>query len=681
MTDQSEQATSPADGGPPPGSGDADGRPTATAATATEILVELRALRREVASLRHEVRTGFRRPGTPFEHAARARPSRLRIGRPRLREGVGQGLGQGVGQGLGRAAGGVRARLGGIQVAVARLHAGGEWAPSRPLLWDVAAVVVIGLVAWLLRGVDLSGIPRGLHGDEAATGLEARRILDEGWIGVYTGAAGGNPTGAYYLAAPLLRVVDDPVVAVRLLSAVAGTLGVLALYVLARRNLGFGSAVVAASTLAVSEWHLQFSRTGFVTGTWPTIVLLGAIALMEAIRTRRWGWWVAAGAVLASGVYVYNGHAPFMLVLAVFVAGALLGWRGVAVAACLVALRAPWPLAVGASVAAAALLSTSRRLRERVTLVDAAAFAGASLLVLRGMIDFARAHHQDYFGRSEQLSVFRSDAWRARTGLVDQAAFLLGRYRDFWDQLAFHPRTNGVDLSGITPPVPEITLLICLAGLIIALVRRPNPLVVLAALVVAAAPMTAVATDMTLRRSLVIAPFLALLGAVGVVEVARLASRRGRLPAIAAGLALAGLLAASGERNLDDFFGKTVDAGPVRHDFAAELREAADYMDALPPDAYVYLDTDRWVIDNEVIRLIAPDVRGENRSTVWGGTGTYEVDRAKGAPVFVLLGDSTEKLPELQALYPGGRVVVGETPLPPPLVGPAFVAYELPPAP
>ena len=651
-------------GSPPPESSSPLPPPSSpSASTSAELVAELRLIRHELAGLREELRAAARPPAAtgpateapqgrrafPLPAAVERMPTRLRVISTDAR------------------------------ATLAGWRGGPEWAPPRALVWDIGALLVIGLAAWLLRYVDIAGIPPGLHGDEAATGLEARRILDDGWIGVYTGVAGGNPTGAYYLAAIPISLVSDPVVAVRLLSVIFGTVAVVALYVLIRRNLGFGSAIVGATVLAFCEWHIQFSRTGFVTGLWPTFVLLGVIALMEALRTASWRWWAAAGALLSSGVYIYNGHAPFMLVLALFVGWSLFGWTAVAAAVCVaVATTATWPVALGLAVVAIALLIVTPRLRERQRLINAGAFVLASLVVLRGMINFARAHRQDYFGRSERLSVFRTEEWTTTSGLVDQVRFVVGRYREFWDLLTFDPEPNGVDLSGVTPIVPELTLYLCLAGLLIALVRRPSPLVWLATLVVLATPLTAVLTDLTLRRALVIAPFLALLAGVGVTEVARLAFRRGRTTGVVAGLVLLGLLGISCYRNVTDFFDETVDSGPVQHTFATDLREAASYIDSLPDDAYLYFYADRWVLEYDVVQLIAPDIVGEDRSPVRGGTGTLEVDRSKGTPVFLLMGAYTAELDRLQAMYPGGEVVVGKT-LPLPLNGPSYVAYLLPP--
>ena len=551
-----------------------------------------------------------------------------------------------------------------------------EWSPPRSRVWDLIAIVVVVVAAFLLRSVDLSGMPPGMHGDEAATGLEARRIIDTGWIGVYTGMAGGNPTGHYYLATIPLRLVDDPIVAVRLLSAVGGTLAVLALYILMRRNLGFTSAIIGSSLLAFSEWHIQFSRTGFVTGMWPTFVLLGMIALMEAIRSKAWYWWAVAGSLLASGTYIYNANGPLLIIIGVFIIWVLFGWSAVAICAAIAAVTLiPSPITI-ALLIACALFLFGKRYRDRRSLANVASFTAAVLAVLWELIRFIRDRPHEYFGRGEKLSVFKTEEWRSQDGMYDRASFLLHRYYDFWDRLTLNPRPNGVDLSGVTPLIPKMMLAICLVGLVVALVRRPTHLVLLSVAVVLAAPLTAVLTDMTVRRALVIVPFLAVLGAVGIVEILRLGLRHGKVTGLMAGALLLAVLAKSSYDNYTDFFDKTVDSGPVQHTFAVDLRDTAEYMQELPDDSYVYFYCERWVLEYDVLQLLAPDVRGENRLEKWGGDGTFTADRTLGRPVFIFMGNQVNELEQVQGMYPNGEVAVGPT-YGAPLNGPAYVAYVL----
>src|SRR5439155_26831037 len=54
----------------------------------------------------------------------------------------------------------------------------------------------------------------------------------------------------------------DRIFPLRLVSIVAGTLTILALYLFARGRYGWRVALLAAMFLAVSPWHLLYSRVG-----------------------------------------------------------------------------------------------------------------------------------------------------------------------------------------------------------------------------------------------------------------------------------------------------------------------------------------------------------------------------------------------------------------------------------
>jgi hypothetical protein len=79
------------------------------------------------------------------------------------------------------------------------------WSYARKLAdsdWEVLALILaITGVALLLRLVNLTTLPTGLHGDEAIVGMEGQRILREGWIDPYSPSARGQPTAPFYLAA------------------------------------------------------------------------------------------------------------------------------------------------------------------------------------------------------------------------------------------------------------------------------------------------------------------------------------------------------------------------------------------------------------------------------------------------------------------------------------------------
>src|SRR5690606_7818515 len=87
---------------------------------------------------------------------------------------------------------------------------------------DVLFIWFIGIVAVLARFTLLDSLPDGLHGDEGSTGLDARRIIDEGSIGPYTPSALGQPAGPMYVAAVFVKLLGSEIVSVRAPMATMG---------------------------------------------------------------------------------------------------------------------------------------------------------------------------------------------------------------------------------------------------------------------------------------------------------------------------------------------------------------------------------------------------------------------------------------------------------------------------
>jgi len=633
-----------------------------------DLVREMRSLRVEVESLRREIATSFV-PAVSLEShpAAQSRRRRVRswtIGCIRVASGRSQDMWRNL-----------RSRRD-------RFLAGGQrrdWAPPHPLVWDFIALLLITTAAFLLRFVRIDSIPPGMHGDEAATGLGARQIMSEGWIGVYTGRAGGNPTGDYYLAVPFLKWISDPILAVRSLSVTGGTIAVIATYVLARRNAGFVTAIIAASLLAISEWAIAFSRMGSVTGNWLPSALVGAICLQEAIRSGHWGWWLATGITLPSAIYIYNGHTPLLIILVPLALASLIGWRALIGMVLFLSIYLQTShLVIALSMAGLVLALTSPRLRQANVWLTTALFVVAGLAVSRGMIRFAHYHNADYFGRSRQISVFKTDAWRERSDISEKVTFLVQRYWEYWQRLTFRPIPDGADLTGVTPLVPPLMFAICAVGLVLALLLRPSWFTLLCAAIVLGAPLSPVLTDLTMRRALIILPFGCMLAALGMSEVMTRAFHRAWPLGILAGMICIAVLVRVGQTNYSQFFDVTVHSQPVEHTFAIDYRYAAEYVLGLPPGSYILYFNDRALYTYDTGALIDRGIPGEDRLPKWGGTGNYEIDWTKGRPVFLLLGADENRLSDIEQLYPNGTVYEGQ-----PLKytrGPSFIAY-FPPLP
>ncbi len=112
--------------------------------------------------------------------------------------------------------------------------------------------------------------------------------------------------------------IGDSLFALRLMSAFLGILTVAATFwlgaeIFADRRI----ALVAAALLAVSFWHVLFSRLGFRAISQPLLQALTVAALFRGLRRQSWMWLVVAGVALGLTAYTYLAARIFPLVLLV----------------------------------------------------------------------------------------------------------------------------------------------------------------------------------------------------------------------------------------------------------------------------------------------------------------------------------------------------------------------------
>jgi 4-amino-4-deoxy-L-arabinose transferase-like glycosyltransferase len=520
---------------------------------------------------------------------------------------------------------------------------------------SLGACLIVVAVAALLRTVQLTTVPQGLHGDEAAYGLEGERILREGWIGPYSGINLGLPSGPLYPVALAVGLFGNTILAVRIGQALCGALTVLVLYVVVARNIGPVAATVAAAVLATLAWHVHLSRVGFSLATWTLCVVVAMGALVEAIRRRDWRWWLAAGAAAGAGVYVYNAH---VVVLAI-----LLGY----LALHLVAER--WcPRLVCPKTAALERAATP-------TIVGITLFVAAVVITAVPMLQYALDPRTGFFSHYQAATLGSNTRWQAAEGPSARLAFLVSEYGAYWRQVCCQPAVDGVDGTGVTPLAPLGLLALAALGLGYGLAARRQPLVVLSALLVFLLPVAAVLTglDAAGRRTVALAPILALFAGLGVAELLRAVGARSGWWREAGTAALALAVAALAYQGLTDYFVRFAGSSVDRGVFVRELTDASLYLRTLPAGSRVYFYASRWSVNYETRRYLAPNVDGEDRSLEFGGAHTgIDVVQSGTPSVFVLLGDYRRLLPSIQARYPGGTLIQGGS-----STDPTFVAYQL----
>ncbi len=191
---------------------------------------------------------------------------------------------------------------------------------------------LIVILSGILRITNIGTNPPSISWDEASIGYNAYSILKTGRdehgrvLPVDTFAAFGDykPPMPVYLTVPFVAIFGLNELAVRLPSAIAGTLTVLALYFLVNELLshslqgkkrftvyGLGDvayseaiAISAAALLSITPWHIMLSRAGFEANIALLFITVGVLWVLAARHNDRFLYvcWLP----FVAGVYTFN---------------------------------------------------------------------------------------------------------------------------------------------------------------------------------------------------------------------------------------------------------------------------------------------------------------------------------------------------------------------------------------
>jgi 4-amino-4-deoxy-L-arabinose transferase-like glycosyltransferase len=459
------------------------------------------------------------------------------------------------------------------------LAAAGLWHAATPderrLLpgWRRLDTVCLGLIllaALAARLWQLGAVPEGLWFDESQRGLEALRMLAErGYRPIFAAGILQEPTGLWFLMLPSISLLGRDALALRLPVALAGTVGVGAIYLLGWELYGRRVATVAAGFAVALVWHLNFSRIAL-----PAVVSLAcdtlALALfVGGLRRENRLLLGLAGLVCGAGLYFYftSQLMPFVLALA----------------------------------AGHQLISQRLRLSRR-TVAGLVMCGLAFLLAVGPFAYFALSRPEQFLARADAVSVMRdvqnAHSWEPVWANI-RAHLLL---------FQVHGDNNGRHNWSGHPMLDPVAGGLMILGLGLALARgwRFESVIVLGWLPVALAGgiFSSIWDAPQAHRSidaLVPALLLAALP-LGLLWRAAEAVPPTRMPRALPMVLVVAVLLVTGASNLDRYF-RIQQADPKTWtDFMAPQTTAGRQIAALPPDVPVYLEPN-WV-DHPSVRFL-----------------------------------------------------------------------------
>lgn len=504
------------------------------------------------------------------------------------------------------------------------------------------------LIAAFLRLYKLDTLPPGDGYDPAYYGLDALNILDGARPIFLPENYGREPMFSYLVAAFFFLFGISPK-AIYAASAAVGILTIPVAYLLAEEMFATEEGVlarfgglVAALSMAISYWHLNWSRLGVRAILVPLFVMLTVYCLWRGLRTgSRWAF-VGCGVFLGLGMYTYQAaRAVPLLVLLGF---AYTGW--------------------------------SRRRFSRNDLTNLALIVIVSLIVFAPLGYYFLTHPGSFFQRIDQTLVVDpnqqvSSNVQALSDQLKQTLLMFNFHGDEW------PKTN---LPGRPALGPFLSIAFFL-GIIVSLrrIRRPLYLFLLSWMIVLIVPAFLAQFGPAAKRAIGTLPAATMLVAVGALAsweaVRRWADSRAQPWSRPLTLGLAVIIGAgfvyTGVRTYHDYFVVWGENPDLFTHFEAGESSIGQYVSTLPPQEEIYISPvppdHPSVVFNSQLRQ---GLKGYN-----GRVCVVFPERTDQDTTWIIVPrDDKDSLDLLAQYFPGGGIA-GEGPLH--YGQPWFLAYRV----
>lgn len=182
-----------------------------------------------------------------------------------------------------------------------------------------ALLIVILVLAFVLRIVDISSNPPAMYGDELTMVLDVNSIMHTGYdqtgkfLPLNFSMGGGRPVGYGYLSIPFVAIFGTTELGIRFLSILSGVGLTWGVYYLGKKLFSKKLGLVVAVIFAINPWDISLSRGGFETHSALFLSVLGIILFLEAEKKK----WFYVLSVFSFGLAI-NTYSTYKLTIPVF---------------------------------------------------------------------------------------------------------------------------------------------------------------------------------------------------------------------------------------------------------------------------------------------------------------------------------------------------------------------------
>ena len=202
--------------------------------------------------------------------------------------------------------------------------------PWRQHAWVIVVFAMIVLLGARFRLSDLHTLPREMFFDQTIILQDAHRVIAENYYPIQFGSPEGRDPIHTYLMALLAQVPGFGLdhYTLKLLGALLSLLALPVMFVFGteilgkeQRKLGIVVGLMMSGLVAVSYWHVIFTREALRITMIPILAPLTLIYLARAMRYNRRSDYVCAALILGFGLYTYK---VFRFLPIVIIAGMVL---------------------------------------------------------------------------------------------------------------------------------------------------------------------------------------------------------------------------------------------------------------------------------------------------------------------------------------------------------------------
>jgi 4-amino-4-deoxy-L-arabinose transferase-like glycosyltransferase len=176
-------------------------------------------------------------------------------------------------------------------------------------------LLLVLAIASFFRLWQLNTIPPGLYPDVAINGNDALDSLKTGDFKLFYPENNGREGIMMWLIAFSFSIFGASVWSIKIVAAFFGILTVLGTYLLAKELFNKNIALLSSFFLAVSFWHVNFSRFGFRAILLPFVSVFGFYFLFKGFSSQKKWLLILSGFFFGLGFYTYISYRMIVLLL------------------------------------------------------------------------------------------------------------------------------------------------------------------------------------------------------------------------------------------------------------------------------------------------------------------------------------------------------------------------------